>query len=239
MKSFKIHFSFILVSLCFIFSPYQAYYFKLLLCLLLHELGHLFFVYLFNIKIFSLKLYAFGFLMNIDNKNTKFIKNIFIYSGGIIFNLIFILIFKKEYLNISYMIILLNLFPIYPLDGYMILKNIISYIFPYKITLIIINVISLITIALLFVLLIPKFDWMLLFNFFYLIYINFKELKSIKLQYQSFMLHRFLNINNYKIRNIKFRYNNYDFLYRYHKINTLVGDLIISEKEILKTKYRQ
>jgi hypothetical protein len=63
----KINYSFFVLL---IFSLYIGYYDKLLLfllSLLIHECGHLIFIKLFRVKIYSFSLSAFGGVLEINN----------------------------------------------------------------------------------------------------------------------------------------------------------------------------
>ncbi len=237
MKQFKIDISFILITICILLSPFQKEYFKLVLVLVIHEFGHLFFIFLFRIQIHSLKLYALGFLMDIETKNLSCIKDIFIYSGGILFNLISLFILPETMKPFVWFLIFINILPIYPLDGFMILKTIISYICPYRFSLWMSHIIGIVSLGFVTFFLISKMDYLLLINLISLFYISFVEIKKIKYSYSSFMLKRYLEPTDYAYRKIRFRHNSEAYLYRYHKIYMKVGMKRIEEEDILKLKY--
>ena len=77
---------------------------------LIHELGHVYFIKLFKYKIVSIELLPFGGFTTIDKKiNTSINKDIIIACGGIIFQLILLLIiylFKRYFNIITYNLIL-------------------------------------------------------------------------------------------------------------------------------------
>jgi len=237
MKKYKIDLSFYLLIICFLLSPYQNILIYILLVIFIHEAGHLFFVLLFKLEIKSLRLYALGFLMSLNDKNLSFLKELLLYSGGIIFNILSLFLVPNEFHKYIYLIIILNVIPIYPLDGYMIIKTLISYIFPYKISLYIINILGIISLLVASIFLISRLDGLLMINILYLWVIQIKEFKNIKYIYSSFMLNRYLDMPRYKYRKIKFRYNNEYFLYKYNLIFCNVGEKRVEEYDILKLKY--
>lgn len=128
----KINYSFIFLL---IFSLYTGYFKQLslfVLCLLIHELGHILFIILFNVKIKKFNLSFYGGILELDNNqynNLEKYKKVLIYLGGILFNFIFYLIFKKySFSNYHLILLIFNLLPIYPLDGYNILRILIPNI---------------------------------------------------------------------------------------------------------------
>lgn len=115
----------------------------------IHELGHVFFIRLFKYKIIKIELLPFGGYTTIDKHlNSSINKDIIISLGGILFQLLFLLIviIFKNNLNIitynliikyNYILIIFNLIPIIPLDGnkiiHLLLEKYISYEISYKI----------------------------------------------------------------------------------------------------------
>lgn len=123
----KINYSFILLL---IFSMYIGYIDKLLiffLCLVFHEIGHILLTFIYKVKIKKIYLYAYGFSLALDDKQFNSInlyKRILIFSGGVIVNLLLYILFNKSLFGIYNLVLFtFNLLPIYPLDGYNILKQ--------------------------------------------------------------------------------------------------------------------
>lgn len=237
MKKFKIDFSFYLLLFCFLFSPHQEKIFYLLFVIFIHEIGHIFFIFLYNIKIKKIRLYALGFLMDIDNENLNFIKELFVYFGGIIFNVIILFITPEYIHDYIFIIIILNLLPIYPLDGYMILKTILSYFIPYKVVLYLVNYLGLIILIIIFFYIFNLFDGLLIINFIYIFLVQLKEIKNINNHYNSFILRRFLNPPSFNERRIKIKLNPVKYIFKYHLFFFYVGNNKITELDILKLKY--
>jgi len=122
----KINYSFIGLIIFSLYTGYIKELGLLLSCLLLHELGHIIFILLFKIKIKRFTLSLYGGLLELNEfdyqKITKY-KQIMIYISGIIMNLLFYVIFKNNiYGKYHLLLFVFNLLPIYPLDGYNVIK---------------------------------------------------------------------------------------------------------------------
>ena len=105
-----------------LFSFYICYLF-----IIFHELSHIFIAALFGKEINSFKFSISG--VNIEFNNVKRLskfKEILIYFAGPISNLFLALIFSnnKMIFEINLCLCIINLLPIYPLDGYNIIINI-------------------------------------------------------------------------------------------------------------------
>ena len=185
---------------------------------ILHELGHVFFIKLFKYKIIDITIYPFGGIIKTDKDiNTPPNKELLIASGGIIAQIIFFIIIyflpinilTKELLykyNLS--IMFFNILPIIPLDGSIIINSLLNKVFSYKISYYLYIIISI-----LFTII------YLLFNYWYSI--NNYLIVSL------FIIKTYYAIKNYKYLKTRFlleRYlNKYDFKY----ISTKSGDLDI------------
>ena len=117
----------IIVVLLNIFPECKKYlenYYTCFLFILFHELSHVFIASLFGIKTKRLSIRLCGLNIAIDDEERKSFKWILIYLAGPMSNLLLACMFKNipmiYYINISLMVI--NLFPINPLDGYNILN---------------------------------------------------------------------------------------------------------------------
>ena len=113
---------------------------------LIHETGHIFFSYFFHYKIKSVTIYPFGGITKYEHLvNSCSYKDIIIYLGGILFQIIiYIIIFILHkygfirihlyFLIIKYnsSIMLFNLIPIIPLDGYLILNYLFNKFYSFK-----------------------------------------------------------------------------------------------------------
>ncbi|MCK9536762.1 MAG: hypothetical protein M0R05_04175 [Bacilli bacterium] len=121
-----IHYTFWLLVFVFLFS---GLYWELVLFFAiigLHEAGHLLFCWLFCQKVKKLNITAIGGLMEVEIRNLSMIKELIIYLSGIIINLLIMGLsrylndtyYRKLLYNYNYLVVIFNLLPIYPLDGY-------------------------------------------------------------------------------------------------------------------------
>ena len=90
---FRIDGSTYLLMLFGLLSGYIKNVFIILIIVLIHEIGHVFFFYLFNIEIESIVIYPFGGVSKINKRiHERIYKDIFISLGGILFQLILFII---------------------------------------------------------------------------------------------------------------------------------------------------
>ena len=241
MRKFKIDYSFIVVIILIILSPKQIILLKLLLCLFVHEVGHIFVCYLFNIKINKLTLFGTGFMMDINNDDLLFYQSILLYFGGIFFNILLYLVnIDKDISMISIILAIINLVPVYPLDGHQIIKSILEYFIPiYKVYIISI-IISVVSLCIIFIIsIVYKVDLFLFFNYLYLLILICKLYKNRKIYYQQIILHRYLKNNYKKKEKIINVYNNHIYyLYRYHYVIFFDNFSLIEEKNVIKHYFK-
>ena len=237
MKQFKIHFSFYILFLCMILSRYQILYLKLLLLIFLHELGHILVASIFKIKINRIVLTGMGLFMDAETNDLSFIKGIIFYLSGLIINLILLFFLKEEFKKINLFILIINLIPIYPTDGYNILNSIISYFFPYKISKYVSNYLSLILSCLIFCYFMHKMDFLLFVMLLYLVYLSIISIRNINFDYERFLLNRYLNNFDFKTKRIHYKNNIDNMFYKYKIVEANLANKLIKEKDILKIKY--
>ncbi len=210
---------------------------------LIHELGHIIFIKLFKYEINSVEILPFGGYTEINKKiNTSINKDLLIAFGGIIMQIILILLLNiiKNYLhnftyqliiNYNYILIFFNLLPIIPLDGsqimHLLLEKKFSYHLSYKLNL----GISLV-LLILFIYLNYKFhidNYLIISFLFYQIIITYKNFKYYE---NRFLLERYLYDFNYK------KIDNHTKSIQDLKKNTLhffkEGNHYVREKEKIK-----
>lgn len=202
---FKINIFTYLFFLLSILSGYFRETIIIYIILSIHELGHVFFMKRYNIHINSITLYPYGGI--IDSNifiNMNSIKTLIISLGGIISQLVLMLFFYILYnykiIDIYYYnlffknniyIIIFNLIPIYPLDGFKILNSIIELFLPFRkslFTSLIINFIFLV--IFLTYLYIYKINNYVIITF--LIVSLIEYIKSIKYIFNKFYLERII-----------------------------------------------
>lgn len=125
----RIHQSILIVLVIALYTNMIIEFSIFFLCIILHELGHLFFVLIFNQKPNYLSINIFGGELNCNLKGLSSLQMLVINIGGIIVNIIILFFsgfFPPYYKNLIYnynlLLILFNILPIYPLDGYRIVE---------------------------------------------------------------------------------------------------------------------
>lgn len=129
----------ILISIFSIhFRIYMKLYFIYYLFIVFHELSHVFIAAILGKKVYQLKFSLAGacavFNDNFEENSLKqIIINIIVYFAGPISNFLFAFFFKENQMifEINLFLFFVNLLPIFPLDGFKILKNLL-YLFKYK-----------------------------------------------------------------------------------------------------------
>ncbi len=147
MKSiWKIDISTYLFILISLLSGLYKDIFLILVILLFHEFGHLFFFRLFHISVKKITIYPFGGIMIVDKKcHERIYKEVLCSIGGILFQCILLLFFIFLYqirfidnyfyylfLQYNFSIFIFNLIPLIPLDGSKVLFHFCSKYFSYK-----------------------------------------------------------------------------------------------------------
>ena len=143
---FKIDLKIFLIAILFFMTSQIKVYAIMMICAIIHELGHLLVGILLGMKPEKLEIITVGirvtFKINIKDINSKIkqtnkleIKKIFVAIAGPVVNLILIyiaaisktnIISKINFIYANLLLVIINLVPIYPLDGGRILKGIIS-----------------------------------------------------------------------------------------------------------------
>lgn len=245
MKKFKINSATYFLILSFLITGLIKNIILIYLIVIFHELGHIFIIKRLKYKIIKVEIYPMGGITSIDKKiNTKITHEILISLFGIIFQIIlwFIIyiLLKNNFIrestyilfkNYNKTIMLFNLLPIIPLDGYIFLRSILEIIFPYKKTYYLSLILSIISI----ILFITYNEVFSLNNYLvisFLIYKIITSIKEFKYIYMRFLTERYL----YELPYEKLKYENKTDInllkkdtYHYFKNQ----DKVYSEKKIL------
>ncbi len=142
----KIDYSTYIIILMALLAGYIKNISIILIIVLIHELGHVFFFRLYKIKIEKIVIYPFGGVSYINKKiHERIYKDILISMGGIIMQIILLFIVYLLYewdvvvlstyslfVRYNINIIIFNLIPIIPLDGSKLLLAILSKFMAYK-----------------------------------------------------------------------------------------------------------
>ncbi len=123
---------FVIILISFVFSGkikmFLTSYFVCYLFIIFHELSHIVLASIFGKEIKRIKISVAGVCVSFNNVKLTNIKEIFIYLAGPMSNIGLAIIFQKIRFvyEINLFLAVLNLLPIYPLDGYNILNCILS-----------------------------------------------------------------------------------------------------------------
>ena len=126
----NIDITFIIILLLFFISPkvhkLLYYYYACYLFIVHHELGHMCIATIVGKKVKEFKITMAGVCIRLDEGMglvDSRILQILVYIAGPISNLVLAMIFKNNNMifDVNIFLFLLNLLPIYPLDGYNIL----------------------------------------------------------------------------------------------------------------------
>ncbi len=220
------------------------------LIVLVHELGHFFIAKINKYKVKEIMLYPFGGITKISKDlNSDLLKDFFLAIFGFIFQIILFYIVTLFY-NIGYignhtynlfneynkLILLFNLLPIYPLDGYNIVNILFNKLFSFQKSYILSYIVSIISLLLFFVLNINyALNNLMIISF--LLFKIVKYYRDKKAIYNKFLLERYLNNYDYKkIINTKnktledLQINKLFYFWHNKKWN--------SEKSVLENKYK-
>lgn len=212
--------------------------------ILVHEIGHFLFAFIFKVKVDKIYLYPFGgiskFYLPI---NISFIKELIILIAGPLFQIIFskilVALFYKYSIIINVLnkaILLFNMLPIYPLDGGKLFNLIITKIFPYKKSMILSIYISYITIFIYIVINIHELKLTIISTAILLLIKVSREKRNIAFNYEKFLLERYLN--NYKFKDcIIIKNDNNFFRYKAHLV--LENNKYYTENEYLEKKLKK
>lgn len=235
--------------LTFLFTGLIKNIILIYIIIIFHELGHILMIKLLHYKIIKVDIYPMGGVTTINKPlNTPLKHEFLIAIFGPIFQLVLFFIFYlllkiniissntyNLFLNYNQIILIFNLLPIIPLDGYKLLRTFMEIFFPFKksyyLSLIIctIAIISFLTINTIYSL----NNYLIISFLLFKIITTFKEFKY---EYLKFQLERY--IYNFKYSKIRHENStNINLLkkdtYHYFKEN----NTIISEKKLLNTKF--
>lgn len=156
----KIHYSLVFLVFLSLFTGSFSKILGIIFCIVIHEFSHYIFLKLFKVNVKYLELSIIGGILDIEEVNLSLIQKLIINAAGVISNLLIIIILKNlniESLNylISYntCIIIFNLIPIIPLDGYRILNDLLSCIYDDDYTFILIKRIDLVCLIMMLIIL--------------------------------------------------------------------------------------
>ena len=240
ISKLKINYLTYLFIIMFLFSGFKNNLILLFIVFLFHEMGHLFFIWIFKINIISMEILPFGGVIKLDNLiNYPLTKRFLVASGGIIFQLLLLLlnafIIKSNLIEkYNLMFLFINIVPVIPLDGNKLFQILLSNYVSYYISLISSYVVSIISILFIVIgcYLKNSINYGLILI---LILFLIKELREFSYIFNRFLLERYLYDFKFKKRkyyrncNLKnLHINKYGFFFE----NTWKN-----EKELLSKKF--
>lgn len=148
----------------FLLLAFLAGYFKetmlILFIVIFHEMGHVFFFFLFKIKVCKVEIYPFGGVTLIEKKiHERIYKDIICSLGGVLFQLLlypFFYLLRNDinlynhFLEYNKIILIFNLLPMIPLDGSKVVLAILTKFIAFKISYILMIIISILTMVMFF-----------------------------------------------------------------------------------------
>lgn len=223
------------------------------LIIVIHEMGHLSssFIYKWNIKRISFGIEG-GFITYEENIDKPFKEEFLISISGFIFQILFYLItyflYSKNLVNSSFMflvkkynysILIFNLLPIVPLDGYRIINIILNMYIPYSYSLKISGIISffsMLIIIFLFLFFKIKLEISYIILFIFLIKKIINYFKDIPYLFNKFLIERYINKLNAK-KIILIKGYRLDKLRRQKRHLFIIGKKSYTERQILSKKF--
>lgn len=205
------------------------------LIIFLHELGHLFFINLFKRKIKNIEVHPYGIIIDLYEENSNNYKDLLISCGGIMINILLMPFLNNELREINLYFLIFNSLPIYPLDGGLIIKNILSYFVKYRYILYFLPLVSIVFIIILFF---KSFNNLNLFLvLIILLFRNIKEFLNKNMNYQGFLINKYINPNS-KLKNRLVSIKGYiKNLYKGFNNNIGLKNNYKKEEDILKEYY--
>ena len=230
----KIHFFFYIIFILSILTGNFKIFITLTLITFFHELGHIIMGIIFKWKIEKVIILPVSLqtIFNTKINNNKYEEILVTIMGPVFQTILFLIIKDKEILRYNLMILLFNLLPIVPLDGFKLLKIIFYEIFPFIIVEYMSIVISFLTLISLIIL--SKFNLIIILICVIFSFKTIKELENTKYIYNKFLFERYLyNPRFSKTKNIK----NRRYLYKNHNNTFFSQKYIINEQEIFSKMF--
>lgn len=231
MKNIKISIPFYICFIIFILIGKFKFFISLTLITFFHELGHILTGILLKYKLEKVIILPLGCYSIFNTKiNNNIFKEIFVTIMGPIFQLVLLFLYKN-YQEYNLYLLIFNLLPIYPLDGYKIFCIFLYNIFPFKKTLYISYIVSILLILTL--ILIRPTSIIIYIVSIVFIYQLIKEYKNINFVFNKFLFERYLYKIKYK-NNKYINSLNLNKMYKYKSHTFLSENKLIEEEKILK-----
>lgn len=199
----KLHYSLLGILLLFIFSGLYIEILLFFLVIILHECGHIISLKLFKQKINTFNITIVGGILDVEYKDLNILQEMIISISGVAVNGVILIIlryldnlyYQDILINYNQLLIVFNLLPIYPLDGYHLIEALLKVKNePFKEQKML-NYISLITLIITFSFSIYYFKSVsVVVVFSFLVYHNI----ILQMKYTQFVLKKYVRRYNYK-----------------------------------------
>lgn len=199
----KLHYSLLGILLIFIFSGLYIEILLFFLVIILHECGHITALKLFKQKINTFNITIVGGILDVEYKDLNILKEMIISLSGVAVNSLILIIlryldnvyYQDILINYNQLLIVFNLLPIYPLDGYRFFEALLKVRNePFKEQKLL-NYISMITLTITFSLAVYYFKSIsIIVVFSFLVYHNI----LLYSKYTQFVLQKYVRRYNYK-----------------------------------------
>ncbi len=234
---FKISLIYVIFLICSYFIYGNKILVALIISFLFHEIGHIVVILALRVKIIDISLNIFGGKLNIEGVNRCPIDDILIYISGPIINLILFLfgmfIKNSSLIIVNKYLLIFNLLPCMPLDGFYIMLNLNAILLPFYKAYSISLIISLfISIGILFLGIF--FNIYMVILGFYFLYITIYSLKN-KSMYHEILVER-MSKTGIKLKNkeIKSQINIKKIIYKGKKSYFILNDKVYTDEFFLK-----
>ena len=203
---------------------------------LFHEIGHVLLGLIFRWPIEKILILPMGCLTVFNTKiNNSYIKELLVTLAGPFFQAVLFFFIKGElYINCNFYLLLFNLLPIYPLDGYKIMNFFLYQLFPFKLANKIGVYISFIILLIIFLLRPTSIMIILILIVFSVQILKYKNDQNFI--FNKFLFERYLYNINYR-RNVFIKDGKKEKMFRNKKHTFLVENTLLEEKEILRKMF--
>lgn len=244
MIIFKIHILYWVMAFVCAFSGLFKNFLYFTLLIVIHELGHFLAAKMFKWKVDKIIILPFGGITIFNDFLSKSLfEEFIILLLGPLFQIIFYTIYIKIFgfneilRNYHYSLLIFNMLPIFPLDGFKLLNIIINKFFSFKKSHLIAIITSIITLIIfIYILIFYKFGFIMFLATIFLLYKNIEEFLNHDFIFNKFLLERYIyNINLKKVKIIKS--NKLEKMKREYKHIFYYNKKYETEKNILKKKF--
>lgn len=198
MPKIKIHYSVIFLFLVSLFTDNFVKFSLLIICILIHELAHFLVLSYYKKQLVTIEISLIGGIMTADKDGLSLKAKLLINFAGVGANLLIIIFLKLININQAYLVyynilmILFNLIPIIPLDGYQILNDILLNIYDEEYTFVIIKTIDICCLIILGII----FVWFKIYGLIFIWIFLFYKLIKYNIDIQKIKKYLWLYINN-------------------------------------------